>query len=336
MAEPYRVIVIDDDVDVATYTKTVLEKKLGCVVEVLNETSTLDALLVQFDPDVVVTDIEMPEISGLDLIARMHDLKPGLPVIVMTAHASIDYAVKALRNNASEFLVKPISSSDLIAHVTRLGDERRKTLSKAPHPEVILAIGAHPDDVEIGVGGVLAAHSAAGDHVTVLTLSRGDRDGGIRVAWNEASASANQIHATLILEDEEPGKLRADSLVDTIDRVVKQVKPTIVYVHSESDRNQDHRAVHQAALIAAADVRTFACYQSSTASVDFRPNRFAPIEGFLDHKLAMLACFAVNGERARYLDPDVALASARYWSRFAQGVDCEPLEVLRDLSDVTS
>jgi len=266
----------------------------------------------------------------------VHAVKPNLPVIVMTAHASLDYAVTALRNNASEFLTKPVTSADLVTHVTRLVAEYRENAKNAPQQQVVLAIGAHPDDVEIGVGGILAAHSAAGDLVTVLTLTRGDREGGIKVAWNESSASAQQLGALLILEDETAGDLRSDPAIDVIKRVVSQIKPTVVYVHSKNDRNGDHRAVHEAAMIACGDVQTIACYQGSTSTVDFRPNRFVPIDGFLEQKLKLLACFAVDGERARYLDADIALASARYWSRFAGWVDCEPLEIVRDASIVTA
>ena len=335
MTEPYRVIVIDDDPDVALYTKTVLEKRLGATVVSLAEPTALVEVIHDLEPDLVITDIEMPGISGLDLIARIHATKPGLPVIVMTAHASLDYAVTALRNNASEFLTKPVSSGDLVAHVTRLVEDYRETAKNAAPQQIVLAIGAHPDDVEIGVGGILAAHSAAGDLVTVLTLTRGNREGGIRVAWNESSASAQQLGALLILEDETAGELRSDPAIDVITRVVAQVKPTVVYVHSKNDRNGDHRAVYEAAMIACGDVRTIACYQSSTSTVEFRPNRFVPIDGFLEQKLRMIASFAVGGERARYLDPDIALASARYWSRFAGWVDCEPLEIVRDATVVT-
>jgi hypothetical protein len=49
----------------------------------------------------------------------------------------------------------------------------------------------------------------------------------------------------------------------------------------------------------------------------------------------MLDCFARNGKRAKYLQADFALATARYWSRYGQGDSCEPLEILRDSSQVS-
>ena len=176
MVHPYRVVVVEDDPDVAFYTKTVLEKR-GCLVSVIADPLTALSAIDRFDPDVVITDIEMPGITGLDLIDQVHAKHPGLPVVVMTAHVSVDYAIAALRGQADEFLTKPVPSSQLMAVVSRLADEFRRAQAEAPAREVVLAIGANPDDVEIGVGGILAAHRAAGDSVTILTLSRGARGG---------------------------------------------------------------------------------------------------------------------------------------------------------------
>lgn len=336
MSEPYRVVVIEDDPDVALYTKTVLEKRAGCLVLAISDPRQVRAAVTQMKPDVVITDIEMPGASGLDLIAQIREDQPGTPVIVMTAHVSIDYAVTALRNQANEFLTKPVSSADLVSTVTRLAEESRLAASEVPERQVVLAIGAHPDSVEVGVGGILAAHRAAGDSVTVLTLSRGDRDGGIRTAWKEGSAAASIIGARLILEDNaEPQISGAEPTVGLIRRVVAEVSPTIVYLPSKNDRHQDQRAVHAAGVVATSDVRMVACYQGSSATVDFRPNRFVSIDGFTDAKMSMLACYASDGERPSYLQPEFALATARYWSRYGQGTSCEPLEIARESSAVS-
>ena len=324
MTEPYRVIVVEDDPDVALYSKTVLERG-GCVVLTLGDGRDAARAVADFEPDVLVTDIELPGMSGLDLIAQARDIRPALPIVVMTAHASVDYAVAALRNQADEFLTKPVTAAALLGHVNRLAAAARQAAASAPEREVVLAIGAHPDDVEVGVGGILAAHRAAGDAVTILTLSKGMRDGGIRAAWNEGSAAAAVIGATLRLEEEV-----ADA-TEAIRSVIAEVAPTVVYVHSKNDDNHDHRAVHEATLVAASRVRTLACYQGTGATVDFRPNRFVPIDAHTETKLAMLACFAEDApERPAYLRPDFALATARAWSRYGTSEYTEPLEIVRD------
>lgn len=328
MIHPYRVVVVEDDPDVAFFTKTVLEKR-GCVVSVIADPLMALSAIGRFDPDVVITDIEMPGMTGFDLIDQIHANHPGLPVVVMTAHVSVDYAIAALRRQADEFLTKPVPSTQLMAVVTRLAGNYRRAQAEAPAREVVLAIGAHPDDVEIGVGGILAAHRAAGNSVTILTLSQGARGGEAQNRQNESLMAAELIGARLFLEDLEDTRIsNADPTVGIIERVVAEINPSIVYTHSNHDRHQDHRAVHDATLVASRGVRTVACYQSPSATVDFRPNRFVSIDGFTDTKKALLALFASQAEIRWYLEPDFVLATARYWSRYGGGATSEPLEIV--------
>jgi sigma-B regulation protein RsbU (phosphoserine phosphatase) len=127
----YRVLVIDDDPDVALYTRTVLERRGGCTVVAIVDPSLARATVAEFDPEIVVTDIEMPGISGLDLITILREESPGLPIVMMTAHLSVDYALRAMRDQADEFLTKPIVSKELVAIVQRLGSERRRRRASA-------------------------------------------------------------------------------------------------------------------------------------------------------------------------------------------------------------
>ncbi|MCU1415328.1 MAG: hypothetical protein JWN80_2668 [Microbacteriaceae bacterium] len=333
--QAYRVVVVEDDADVAYFTQTVLEKR-GMLVQTIVDPLLARTMIASFEPDVVITDIEMPGLTGLELIDLIRADRPGTPVVVMTAHVSIDYAVQALRSQADEFLTKPVTSSDLISVVTRLAQEFRRAQAAAPQREVVLAIGAHPDDVEIGVGGILAAHRAAGDTVTILTLSRGARGGEADDRQHESLAAAELIGARLFMEDLVDTQIsNSDPTVGIIERVVRETNPSIVYTHSNHDRHQDHRAVHEASLVATRNVRTVACYQSPSATVDYRPNRFVSIDGFTESKLALIACFASQAEIRGYLEPDFVLATARYWSRYGQGVSCEPLEIVRESADVS-
>lgn len=333
MSEPIRVVIIEDDADVAMFVKTVLEKKDRCVVHAVDNPHVVLEAVEQFEPDVVITDIELPGMSGLDLITGIRALRPGIPVLVMTAHASVDHAVTALRNQADEFVTKPVTSSALIDHVERMAALAQERAAARHEPEVVVAIGAHPDDVEFGVGGILAGHAAKGDQVVILTLSRGDREGGVRQAWAECSAAAAVIGAQAMFEDIPQPLHRTGQLHDTITKVITEFAPTVVYLPSKSDSDPDHLDVHFATLVAATGARTIACYQSSSATVDFRPNRFVTIDGHTDTKLRMLEAFGGDA-RPEYLEPDYVLATARAWSRFGQGRYCEPLEILSESREV--
>ncbi|WP_312171424.1 response regulator [Microbacterium sp.] len=329
-----RVLVVDDDPDVALLVKTVLERRAGCEVVLAEDGHAATRALADFTPDVVVTDIEMPGLSGLELLAELRRTDPLVPVIVMTAHVSVEYAVSALRVQADEFLTKPLDNAGLVEAVTRLVAEGRARREANRPKETVLAIGAHPDDVEIGIGGLLAAHAEAGDSITILTLSRGGRGGDADDRQHESLAAAEMLGARLFVKDLVDTEISGGgSTVRLIEEVVQEVQPTIVYTHSAHDRHQDHRAVGEATIVATRRVGTVACYQSPSATIDFRPTRFVRIDGFLERKLRILESFGSQTATRDYLAPDFVTATARYWSRFGGGAAVEPLEVVRETAE---
>jgi LmbE family N-acetylglucosaminyl deacetylase len=227
------------------------------------------------------------------------------------------------------FLVTPAAAATLLERITALAVEGRAKRAAEGTTETVLAVGAHPDDVEIGVGATLASHRAAGDTVVILTLSSGAIGGEVQLRRHEALAAAGIIGARLYLHDFEDTRLDpAGGLITTIEELIREVEPTVVYTHSEHDRHQDHRAVRQAVDVAARRVPSLACYQSPSSTIDFRPTRFVPVDGFIEAKLQMLAAFESQAHRD-YMDPELVRATARYWSRFGSGEYAEPLETVR-------
>ena len=325
----YRALVVEDDPDAARLVQAVLERRAGMDVVVAGDAETaLGVLAAGGLFDLMVIDIELPGQSGLQMLPRAKSLAPGVPVIIISPHASLDYAVEALRRNVDEFLLKPISATDLVERATTLANEGRVRRA-VDAPSSVLAVGAHPDDVEIGVGGTLAAHANHGDRLTFLTLSRGAVGGKIEVRRREARAAAELIGAQLVHLDFEDTFLDPASGVTTaVEHVIADVKPDQIYTHTRSDRHQDHRAVHDAVQIAARTVPNLACFQSPSTGIEFRPNGFVDIEAFLDIKLRMLAAFTSQGHRD-YMAADLIRATARYWSRFGTGRYVEPLETIR-------
>lgn len=146
------------------------------------------------------------------------------------------------------------------------------------------------------------------------------------VARAEGEAAAAVIGATLIAESSVE---LSDAIEPIIESAVDELHPTIVYTHSGNDRRPEHRLVHQASIAATLGVNTVACYHGTTGSPDFTPTEFVTIDGFVDTKLAMLACFATAGDRPPYLEPGFVLSTSRYWSQYGLGVHVEPLEVVR-------
>jgi LmbE family N-acetylglucosaminyl deacetylase len=195
----------------------------------------------------------------------------------------------------------------------------------------VLAIGAHPDDVEIGAAGALLAHRAMGHDVAILTLSRGARGGAGSTRAGESEMAALALGATLYLEDLQDTQIgEGDPTIGAISRVVESVRPTVVYTHSLHDVHQDHRNTHRAVMVAARQVRRVYCFQSPSATVDFRPRRFVTIDEQLERKLMAIQAFASQTQVRAYLEPSLIESTARYWSRFGGGRFAEAFEVVRE------
>jgi LmbE family N-acetylglucosaminyl deacetylase len=94
--------------------------------------------------------------------------------------------------------------------------------------------------------------------------------------------------------------------------------------------HQDHRNTHQAAMVATREVGHVYCFQSPSATVDFRPTRFVTIDEQLERKLLAIQAFASQPQVRGYLKPDLIQSTARYWSRCGDGDYAEAFEVLRD------
>ena len=110
--------VVDDDESV----RWVLEKALKqarMVPRCFASGHEFFAALMSEKPDVLVTDIRMPDMNGLELIERLAQSDPDIPAIVITAHSDLDSAVSAYQSGAFEYLPKPFDIDDAIELVSR-------------------------------------------------------------------------------------------------------------------------------------------------------------------------------------------------------------------------
>ena len=327
-SQPGRILLIDDDRALGGYLTRILTRGGFAVTHELDSLAALHR--IETEPwDLLITDIELPGMTGLELLDRVRQRVPDLPVAVLTGHPTVDYAVSALRSSAAKFLQKPISAEDLIAKATELVEAGRA--ARAAGREIVLAIGAHPDDVEIGAAGTLLAHRAAGDAVVILTLSRGARGGDQVQRARQSQDAADVIGAQLFLNDLEDTRIaEGDPTICIIDQVVAEIQPTIVYTHSIHDVHQDHRNTHRAAMVACRRVGRVYCFQSPSATVDYRPTHFVTIGDHIGRKLKAIDAFASHVGLRDYLEPDLIASTARYWSRYGGGSHAEPFEAVRD------
>jgi LmbE family N-acetylglucosaminyl deacetylase len=323
-----RVLLVDDDPAYSEYLRRVLSSAgFGVVREPDAEGALTRVRTEQWD--LLITDIELPGMNGLELLEQARELVPGLPVAVLTGHVLADYAVPAVRGAAAEFLQKPISRADLVAKAAELIEAGRPARKR--HREAVLAIGAHPDDVEIGAGGTLAAHSAAGDVLAILTLSLGPAGEDMGQRARESQESAGILGARLFLRELEDTRIpEGNPTIAMIEEVVAAVQPTVVYTHSVHDLHQDHRSVYRAAMVACRGVSRVYCFQSPSATVDYRPTHFVAVDEYLGRKLKVIDAFGSRPGIRDYLEPELITATARYWARYATGTFAEPFETTRD------
>jgi LmbE family N-acetylglucosaminyl deacetylase/CheY-like chemotaxis protein len=322
-----RVLVVEDDEISATMLRMALERD-GLDVTLESDGARAVIALEAERWDLVLTDIELPGIDGLTLAERARRAPGSPPVLVMTAHERFDYAVSALRSGAAGFLTKPVDLDELRAKVAELLAAARTREAARP---VVLAIGAHPDDVEIGCGGTLLRHAQAGDRTTILTLTGGEHGGDAGARADESRAAAELLGASLVhLQLPDTVLSEGPDTISAIEAVIEDVGPTIVYTHTLRDNHQDHRATNRATMIAARRVPNLLCYQAPSTVIDFTPTHFVDVTEFIEAKLRALRAFASQHAVRAYLADDMTLATARYWSRFAGGVGyVEPLEVVR-------
>lgn len=179
----------------------------------------------------------------------------------------------------------------------------------------VLAIGAHPDDIELGCGGSLSRFIAEGVAVRALIMSRGRRG-----ALSEDDR-ARETHEALGLlgitdvhvydfPDTQLWRLVSE-MVHVIEQHVRTFAPMRAYTMFQHDRHQDHRAVYEASAIACRAVPQLLGYETPSSYPNFMPTVFADIGPQLDAKLAALKRHTSQGKRL-YMQEEKVRAAALF------------------------
>ncbi len=127
MNDTIPVFLIDDDKDLLKATKQTLELAGFAVSTFSAAMDALKVLRADFT-GVVVSDIRMPQVDGLQLFDRIRRLDEDLPVILMTGHGDIPMAVKAIQDGVYDFITKPFAADRLVQSVHRAAEKRRLVL----------------------------------------------------------------------------------------------------------------------------------------------------------------------------------------------------------------
>ena len=117
------ILVVDDEPSNRRTLKMVLERDNHSVIEAENGRVAL-RILQEDAPALMITDLKMPHLNGMELLKQSKELHPQMEVIVMTAYGTIDTAVEAMRRGAWDFISKPIKRGELLRAVHKALQKR--------------------------------------------------------------------------------------------------------------------------------------------------------------------------------------------------------------------
>ncbi|WP_257265170.1 nitrogen regulation protein NR(I) [Endozoicomonas sp. ONNA2] len=134
MSMSSKVWIVDDDQAI----RWVLERALnsaGIETQSFDAPEKVLAALEHSEPQTLISDVRMPGMNGLQLMKAIHEQKPDIPVIIMTAHSDLDSAVSSYQSGAFEYLPKPFDIDEAVALVKRGQEHRQQQLAEAQVPE---------------------------------------------------------------------------------------------------------------------------------------------------------------------------------------------------------
>ncbi len=195
----------------------------------------------------------------------------------------------------------------------------------------VVAFGAHPDDIKIGAGGLLARLSAEGADVTMVVVSIPNK---VQTRLAEAKAGANAIDAELVVLFEEKEQRVEDvpmyELVRRMDHVIGDLRPDLVITHGANDLHWDHGLVHRATVSALrrtpCDLLAYLSSPEMNAHARCIGECFADISTSIETKLAAITC---HDSQLTRLDVESSRDLARAMGRISGYEYAEVYQVLR-------
>jgi len=122
---PERILVVDDEPNMLRLLKTILMDKTGYEVTTTNNPLEVSKLLQESHYDLVVTDLKMPLVDGIDLIGIVKNIESTMPIIVITAYGTIETAEEAIQKGAYDFITKPFRKETILITIKRALEWKR-------------------------------------------------------------------------------------------------------------------------------------------------------------------------------------------------------------------
>ncbi len=209
-----RVLVVDDEENIRLVLRTLL-KKHGFEVEVADSGEAALALVDTFGPDVILTDVRMPRMGGLDLLATLKAKQNPATVIVMSAYGNVDLALEAMKAGAYDYVGKPFKPDEIVLAL-RKAEERESLrrenralkeqirsenqfesiLAKSPQMSEIFRTIAKIAEFKTTV--LISGESGVGKELVARAIhTRSSRKGGPFIALNCGAIPENLLESEL-------------------------------------------------------------------------------------------------------------------------------------------
>jgi DNA-binding NtrC family response regulator len=117
---PQRILVIDDELDILMLLRMIVEDNTDFEVETTNNPSEALKLLTEKDYNLVISDLKMPGMDGIELLDELKGIKPDIPVIIMTAYGSLETSEDAMQKGVADFITKPFRKDSILFTINRV------------------------------------------------------------------------------------------------------------------------------------------------------------------------------------------------------------------------
>jgi DNA-binding NtrC family response regulator len=117
---PERILVVDDELDMLMLLRMIIEDNSDYAVETTNNPSEGLKMITEKDYHLVISDLKMPGMDGMELFDELQEIKPGVPVIIITAYGSLETADEAMKKGVADFITKPFRKDSILFTINRV------------------------------------------------------------------------------------------------------------------------------------------------------------------------------------------------------------------------
>ena len=117
---PERILVVDDELDMLMLLRMIIEDNTDYEVDTTNNPSEALKMVMKNDYDLVISDLKMPGMDGLELFDEVKEMDPDLPLIIITAYGSLETSDEAIKKGVADFITKPFRKDSILFTINRV------------------------------------------------------------------------------------------------------------------------------------------------------------------------------------------------------------------------